>query len=404
MGADISMPADRTRWKTSSTKWQKSIDDPETKMSVWKRARLVDISRAKGKDREELRSRADLRIPALGSGSDYTVFVDHLGVASVNLGYGGEDEGGQYHSIYDDFYWYTHFQDTDFSYGRALAQTAGTMVMRMADADILPFQFSDLADTVHLYVTQLKTLATDKRDEIKERNREITEGVYDALRDPKKTLVPPKAEDVPPYLNFAPLDQASDDLTEAAQAYDKAFEAAAGNAPAGVNTDLLRSERVLTDEAGLPNRPWFQHVLYVARLLHRLRRQNHPRRPRSHRTKTLATKPVRAKSSGPRAAHRTRSRSAPAGLPNCWARVTPSVKVQVSSRDAVRKGQAYTRLTTAPLDASNLGMNKRLLHLRRVVLLACSLPMLSRSIRIARRLSPPQGTCAPGPKDSSSSM
>ena len=82
------------------------------------------------------RSRADLRIPALGSGSDYTVFVDHLGVASVNLGFGGEDEGGQYHSIYDDFYWYTHFQDTDFSYGRALAQTAGTIcLLSLTDGD-----------------------------------------------------------------------------------------------------------------------------------------------------------------------------------------------------------------------------------------------------------------------------
>jgi N-acetylated-alpha-linked acidic dipeptidase len=135
--------------------------------------------------------------------------------------------------------------------------------MRMADADVLPFQFGDLADTVHLYLTQLKTLATDKRDEIKERNREITEGVYDALKDPKKTLVPPKEEEIPPYLNFAPLEQASDDLTEAAQAYDKAFDAAAGNGSADVNNDLLRSERVLTDGRGLPNRPWFEHVLYA---------------------------------------------------------------------------------------------------------------------------------------------
>ena len=241
----------------------RDIDDPETKMSVWKRMRLAAISGAKGKDRDELRSRGDLRIDALGSGSDYTVFLDHLGVASINLGYYGEDEGGQYHSIYDDFYWYTHFQDTDFSYGRALVQTAGTMVMRLADADILPFQFSDLADTVHLYVTELKTLATEKRDEIRERNREISEGVYDALKDPKKTLVPPAAEEVPPYLNFAPLEQASDDMTEAAQAYEKAFDAAEGNGRAELNPDLLRSERLLTDDKGLPSRPWFQHVLYA---------------------------------------------------------------------------------------------------------------------------------------------
>jgi N-acetylated-alpha-linked acidic dipeptidase len=241
----------------------KDIQDPETKMTVWKRDRLFQISRATPQNRTEIRSRSDLRIPALGSGSDYTVFVDHLGIASVNLGYGGEDEGGQYHSVYDDFYYYTHFLDTDFSYGRALAQTAGTMVMRMADADVLPYQFADLADTVHLYITQLKTLATDKRDEAKERNLEIADGVYTAINDPKKQMVPPPAEPVPPYLNFAPLDQASDDLTDAAKAFDQAFAAAGGTAPAELNPDLIRSERLLTDERGLPNRPWFQHLLYA---------------------------------------------------------------------------------------------------------------------------------------------
>jgi N-acetylated-alpha-linked acidic dipeptidase len=241
----------------------KDIQDPETKMTVWKRDRLFQISRATPQNRTEIRSRSDLRIPALGSGSDYTVFVDHLGIASVNLGYGGEDEGGQYHSVYDDFYYYTHFLDTDFSYGRALAQTAGTMVMRMADADVLPYQFADLADTVHLYITQLKTLATDKRDEAKERNLEIADGVYTAINDPKKQMVPPPAEPVPPYLNLAPLDQASDDLTDAAKAFDQAFAAAGGTAPAELNPDLIRSERLLTDERGLPNRPWFQHLLYA---------------------------------------------------------------------------------------------------------------------------------------------
>ena len=96
---------------------------------------------------EELRSKGVLHLDALGSGSDYTVFLDHLGVASLNIGYGGEDGGGIYHSIYDDFYWYTHFSDTDFVYGRALAQTGGTAVMRLADAELLPFDFANFADT-----------------------------------------------------------------------------------------------------------------------------------------------------------------------------------------------------------------------------------------------------------------
>ncbi|MGA7522264.1 MAG: transferrin receptor-like dimerization domain-containing protein [Acidobacteriaceae bacterium] len=241
----------------------KDIQDPETGMSVWKRVRLADIARATPERRAEIRSRADLRIPALGSGSDYTVFIDHLGVASLDMGYAGEADGGEYHSIYDDFYWYTHFDDTTFDYERALAQTAGTMVMRMADADMLPFQFSDLADTVHMYVGQLKKLDDQERAEAMERDREIKEGVYKALYDPKKPMVPPAAEAIPPYLNFAPLDQASDDLTDAAKAFDQAFAAADGVAPEGLNPDLIRSERLLTDPRGLPNRPWFQHLLYA---------------------------------------------------------------------------------------------------------------------------------------------
>jgi N-acetylated-alpha-linked acidic dipeptidase len=243
----------------------KDIDDPETKMSVWKRVRLVDLSRATAAPaRSEIRSRADLRIPALGSGSDYTAFIDHVGVASVNLGFGGEDEGGgQYHSVYDDFYWFTHFEDTDFSYGRALAQTAGTMVMRMADADVLPFQFADFADTIHLYLGELKTLAGDARDKAKERDKQIEEGVYQALFDPKKHMVAPPVEPVPPYLNFAPLEQASDDLTNAAQELDQAIVAAGGTVPEDVNLALIQSERALINDEGLPNRPWFRHLIYA---------------------------------------------------------------------------------------------------------------------------------------------
>jgi N-acetylated-alpha-linked acidic dipeptidase len=242
----------------------KDISDPETNMSVWKRARLVDMSRATPEARAEMKTRPDLRIPALGSGSDYTVFTDHLGIASINLSYGGEDQGGgQYHSIYDDFYWYTHFEDTDFSYGRTLAQTAATMVMRMADADVLPFQFSNFADTVHMYVGELKKLAGSMRDEANERNAEIAEGVYEALYDPKTKMVPPPVEPIPPYLNFSPLDQASDDLTRAANNYEKAFTAADGDAPPEVNLEVIKSERTLIDSAGLPHRPWFENLIYA---------------------------------------------------------------------------------------------------------------------------------------------
>jgi N-acetylated-alpha-linked acidic dipeptidase len=124
----------------------RDVQDPEKKITVWKRDQLRAIADGKTpEERKEVRDRADLRIDALGSGSDWTVFLDHLGITSLDLSYGDEDGGGIYHSIYDDFYWYTHFSDTDFSYGRALSQTAGTTVMRLADSDLLPYDFTGLS-------------------------------------------------------------------------------------------------------------------------------------------------------------------------------------------------------------------------------------------------------------------
>jgi N-acetylated-alpha-linked acidic dipeptidase len=242
----------------------REIDDPETKLPVWKRAQLQDISAAPPEKRAELRGRADLRIGALGSGSDYTVFLDHLGIASINAGFGGEDfEGLQYHSIYDDFYWYTHYSDTDFAYGRALAQTVGTMVIRLGDGEVLPFQFTDFADTIRTYLTELKQLAATQRAEMEERNSEIEEGVFGAIADPHKTLVAPEKQPLPPYLNFAPLDNAVDALSRAADQYEKALAAAGDRASVAVNAKLIRSERLLTDDAGLPKREWYRHMIYA---------------------------------------------------------------------------------------------------------------------------------------------
>jgi N-acetylated-alpha-linked acidic dipeptidase len=250
----------------------REISDPETKLTVWKRHQLHAIADAKTTEqREEIRKRADLRIPALGSGSDYTAFLQHDGVASLNIGFGGEDKGGIYHSIYDDFYWFTHFSDTDFVYGRALAQTGGTAVMRLADADLLPFEFGNFAETVQTYLKELKALSQKMQDDIRERNREIEEGVFKATNDPKKPLTPPAVETVPPHLNFAPLENAAEVLTRSAAEYRKAVEETNANGGAAlaaasiaeVNKMLMDSERKLTNAAGLPNRPWFKHQLYA---------------------------------------------------------------------------------------------------------------------------------------------
>ena len=207
-----------------------------------------------------------MRIGPLGSGSDYTVFLDHLGIASLNMGYGGEDPAGIYHSIYDDFYWYTHFGDPTFEYGRAMSQTVGTAVMRLADADLLPFEFDDLAETINMYVKQLKQLSDSERDEAIERDKELDEGLFSAISDPQHPTVAPPRETIPPHLDFAPLDNAADALTLAAQRYHKALQKAW---PAGVpssalqdlNSKLMQSEHDLTTKEGLLRRGWYKHMV-----------------------------------------------------------------------------------------------------------------------------------------------
>jgi N-acetylated-alpha-linked acidic dipeptidase len=250
----------------------REVQDPEKQMSVWQRRRAHDIIQAKGdEEKKKVRDRKELPVNALGSGSDYTVFLDHLGVASINLGFGGEDGGGIYHSVYDDFYWYTHFDDPQFVYGRALAEIGGTTVMRLADSDVIPLNFTAFTDTVKRYADEVEKLATDERNRIIEQNKELDEGDQVAAADPTKTYVPPAREAVPPYLNFAPLKNALDALTHSTERYQRAFTQAEQNGGATlangslttVNAKLIQSERALTAEHGLPNRPWFKHQIYA---------------------------------------------------------------------------------------------------------------------------------------------
>ena len=241
----------------------RDISDPETGLSVWKRLQLLRI--ASPESRADARQRPDLRIGALGSGSDYTVFLDHLGIPALNLGFGGEDGGGVYHSIYDDFYWFTHFGDTDFRYGRALAQTAGTAILRLAGADLLPHSFTNLADTVRRYNDELHKLLKTRQDDVTERNQEIGEGVFAATADPTEKSVPPAREAVPPALDFGPLDKGVEALALSAERYEKALAGAAlERVKLGeLNRELMECERRLTDASGLRGRPWFKHLIYA---------------------------------------------------------------------------------------------------------------------------------------------
>ncbi len=248
----------------------RDVTDPQKRISVSDRARALRIDQGSAEERKELRERADMRISALGSGSDYTPFLQHLGVASLNLGFGGEDGGGSYHSVYDSFDHYTRFGDPGFDYGVALAQVAGRVVLRFAEADYLPLNFSNYAETVGRYVREVTKLADDTREEIAEKNRRITEGTFAAVSDPTETYVMPKAEAPAPSVNFAPLQAALARLQAGAQKYQAALASEAGRRAlaraetrAALDRVLMSVERAMTRDEGLPRRPWFKHHVYA---------------------------------------------------------------------------------------------------------------------------------------------
>jgi len=248
------------------------ITDPEKHVSVFDRAHLRAIMHAKdAEEKGKLRKRKDLVLGDLGDGSDFTAFQDFAGISSLNVGYGGEDEGTQYHSIYDDFHWYTHHADQDFAYERSMAQTAGSILLRIADADLLPFDYAPQAEAIAKYESELEKLLKDKQEEITERNTEIQEGAFTATADPHKTFVPPPVESIPPYLNFAAMKNSIETLKKSAERYSKALAqfrnvsdgAVSASSLETVNADLLGISRLFLNEKGLPERPWFKNQIYA---------------------------------------------------------------------------------------------------------------------------------------------
>lgn len=248
----------------------RDVPDPQmTSMSVLERARARVIVRGAADDAREARTRADLRIDALGSGSDYTPFLQHLGIASLNIGFGGEDSGGSYHSIYDSIDHYNRFGDPGYAYGVALAKAGGRTMLRLANADVLPFQFAPLAETIDRYLKEVTKLASDLRDQTAETNRRIKDGTLKAVADPKETYVVPTAKEPVPFLNFTDLQNALDRLQQQARAFDDAQrKAIAGGTVSNdvrqaTGTLLVQAERALTSAKGLPRRPWFRHQIYA---------------------------------------------------------------------------------------------------------------------------------------------
>ncbi len=219
----------------------RDVTDPRRGVTLFdaKRARIIDQAKT-DEEKDKARKERDIPLEALGSGSDYTAFLDHLAIASLNLGFAGEgSSAGVYHSIYDSFYWYTHFSDTDFTYGATLSKTIGTALMRLANADVLPFEFTATAKTLRGYVDDI------------EKTRAKTKGA--------------------PALDFTPLRAAIARLQKSADAYGAAAARVASlessswpsARAAELNRLLYTTERAFRYDAGLPRREWFKHLAYA---------------------------------------------------------------------------------------------------------------------------------------------
>ena len=259
------------------------IKDPETSASAQARLRalmMVDGFEKNATEEEKTHAKvaaagADLPIGALGSGSDYTAFLQHLGVTTLSIEYGGEeDQRGVYHSNYDSFDHYVRFGDPGFAYGVAEGETVGHVVLRMADAEVLPLQFGDFADVLDGYVHELHKLTDEKRKSADELAKLLDQNAFVLAADPTRVVLPPAREPEVPYLNFAPLDNAVARLKRSAQVYDALYAKLTAGAvkldPARrreLNELLQGMEQSLTNARGLPGREWYKHLIYAPGLL-----------------------------------------------------------------------------------------------------------------------------------------
>ncbi len=239
------------------------VDDPVFAVTLKERRRAYDIlNGADDKAKAEARDRSDLRIYPLGSGSDYTPFLQHLGIASANLGFGGEAPGGSYHTLYDTYEHFTTWKDPGLIYGATLAKVTGRATLRLANAPRLPFEFSAFADNVATYVAEIEKLADDMRAATEKTNKQIADGIYAIALNPNSKFGPPTEKAQVPYFNFAPLRNALGRLEAAATAFD-ATAAAHATTSEEINNLLFTSERLLTRDAGLDGRTWYKHHIYA---------------------------------------------------------------------------------------------------------------------------------------------
>jgi N-acetylated-alpha-linked acidic dipeptidase len=245
----------------------KEVKDPKTNVSVFERAQAKKaISATDAKEKSEAVNATVFELGAMGSGSDYSSFIQHAGIPALNLDFGGEDAGGEYHSIYDSYDLYRRFKDPTFAYGVALSQTAGRAVLRLSQADLLPFDFRSLHKTVHGYVEELMEKTDKMRSQTELENLLISTNRYDLANSATNPLRTPTAMESVPIFSFQPLTNSLAALDKSSKALWEYCEKSLANNPSSlafINSKLFTAEQELLTVAGLPRRGWYKHTLYA---------------------------------------------------------------------------------------------------------------------------------------------
>ena len=243
----------------------RDVADPQTGATLLARRRAgIEINGDEAQQKEL--ADAPLRLTPLGSGSDYTPFLQHLGIASVNSGFGGEGNDGSYHTLYDTYTHFTRFKDPGQVYGAALAQLNARAVLRLANADVLPFDFGAMLTHLSRYADELAQLADKQRAATELDNKRIADGTWRLALDPTKTLRAPATRTAVPFFDLAPLRNALVDLRAAVDQWQSTRAAALtlpDAARATLDGLLFGSERLLLHAPGLPRRPWYRHEIYA---------------------------------------------------------------------------------------------------------------------------------------------
>jgi len=253
------------------------VSDPETGVSIAKRLRAkMEVDGTKTGASDEAKTDAkmaidlakDFPIQALGSGSDYSAFLEHLGVATLDIGFGEEgSSGGVYHSRYDTFEHFVRFGDPGLVYTALLAKTVGRLVLRAADADLPVQQAGGFAETVSRYLEQVKKLEADKRAAADMQAKMLAGHAFQLAADPTQTSGAPAALLPVPPIDLKPMDLAVARLEVSARAYDAAFtQYGARLAPAArlsLASLMQTIDQTLAPPVGLPERPWFKNLIYA---------------------------------------------------------------------------------------------------------------------------------------------